>query len=125
MRISDWSSDVCSSDLPWPTDALAKGGPYTLTYRLFWCALPPDDTDLAPVMATRTGIIRDTAKRRFVIDFGALPETTERVRIEAGASTGEIADMVGRSSNVRGGYRGSFVFDPGDPELAGPGARKG
>src|SRR3546814_8221888 len=113
MRISDWSSDVCSSDLHYerrpslwvqpigdwgagsvelveiptrtefndnivaywrPTDALAKGGPYTLTYRLFWCALPPDDTDLAPVMATRTGIIRDTAKRRFVIDFGALPD---------------------------------------------------
>src|SRR3546814_3044398 len=25
MRISDWSSDVCSSDLPWP-DARDKGG---------------------------------------------------------------------------------------------------
>lgn len=106
-----------------PDDTLAKGGPYTLTYRLFWCALPPDDSALAPVMATRTGQVRDGAKRQFVIDFGALPDGAERVRVEADASAGEISDIVGRSSNVREGYRVSFVFDPGDAELAELGLR--
>src|SRR3546814_3239814 len=38
-----------------PDDTLAKGGPYTLTSRRFWCDLPPDDSALAQVMATRTG----------------------------------------------------------------------
>src|SRR5690606_34807769 len=101
-----------------PDDALAKGGPYTLTYRLFWCALPPDDSGLAQVTATRNGQVRDGAKRRFVIDFSALPDGADRVRIETDASAGEISDIVGRGSNVREGYRVSFVFDPGDAELA-------
>src|SRR3546814_21064468 len=29
MRISDWSSDVCSSDLPLPLDALILANPWT------------------------------------------------------------------------------------------------
>src|SRR3546814_13314548 len=117
MRISDWSSDVCSSDLHYerrpslwvqpigdwgagsvelveiptrtefndnivaywrPTDALAKGGPYPLTYGLFLCARRPADTNLAPVMAPATRIIRDTAKRGFGLVLGALPQSEKR-----------------------------------------------
>lgn len=106
-----------------PAEVLAKGGPYTMTYRLFWCALPPDDDGPAQVLATRVGGVRDTGRRHFIIDFAALPETEERVKIEAEASAGDISNLVGRSNNVREGYRVSFEFDPGDAELAELGLR--
>src|SRR3546814_7809435 len=50
MRISDWSSDVCSSDLPWPKHSWMFGqlaSSHTVTRRFsrnlalsFWTALP-------------------------------------------------------------------------------------
>src|SRR3546814_4520064 len=41
MRISDWSSDVCSSDLLFTTVALAQGGTYTSAIMLLSDRYPP------------------------------------------------------------------------------------
>jgi glucans biosynthesis protein len=102
-----------------PSDPLAKGGPYTITYRLLWCALPPDDGAVARVTSTRSGLVADSEHRRlFVIDFTPLAAGTEGVEVKASASTGEIANIVGRGTAPREGYRASFEFEPRDADLA-------
>lgn len=102
-----------------PADPLVKGGPHNVTYRMSWCALPPDDGSVARVLSTRSGLVGDSDRKRlFVIDFSPLPGGTEGLEINATASVGKIANVVGRGSDAREGYRASFEFDPGDAKLS-------
>src|SRR3546814_9444695 len=50
MRISDWSSDVCSSDLP-----VRAGSAWSFSYRLHWLAEEPYPLSTGHVIATRIG----------------------------------------------------------------------
>src|SRR3546814_12385939 len=80
MRISDWSSDVCSSDLLGPRVESLKIGPYTAG----------NDVDMGPLV---TAAARDRVKR--LVDSG----------VEQGA---ELA-VDGRNFTMQGYENGFFV----------------
>src|SRR3546814_20000393 len=96
MRISDWSSDVCSSDLGWEGDRIdVTGGsevdaaaiflPVAITCRLRAIAA----TDFRrPWLATRrrrfgTGRLRSLCRGRLAYDVGVMHNVERVVRREA------------------------------------------
>src|SRR3546814_6905624 len=77
MRISDWSSDVCSSDLRW-------------RYRLHWCRDHAWKPELATVAATRIGASNDGA-RLVVVDLagGRLSKLADDAKPQVDAARSE------------------------------------
>src|SRR3546814_11549910 len=68
MRISDWSSDVCSSDLGYPDTAVAWSGSnsFGMTWKLLnWLSETKDaDVPLLPILeATRSGVSQWTSTK--------------------------------------------------------------
>src|SRR3546814_19866456 len=97
MRISDWSSDVCSSDL--------RGMVRALLNRIFRRrAAQPDSADDAAVEALTTDLslrLTDRARAELQADFEALPRLRPRDRldrqsVEEGQSVSVRVDLGGR-----------------------------
>src|SRR3546814_13174047 len=103
MRISDWSSDVCSSDLIWYNYLLS--GPQThmvnvLSNTMTALGQIPEHAVAAGVGAARRAISRDDIDRVLFSELGArtvglMQGTKEGLRTFARAfRTGESADFV-------------------------------
>src|SRR3546814_2337924 len=93
MRISDWSSDVCSSDLP----------------------------ELATVAATRIGASNDGA-RLVVVDLagGRLSKLADdaKPQVDAATSHGTLRNPVAYRNAATGGWRMSFELESGGPRVS-------
>src|SRR3546814_17287614 len=95
MRISDWSSDVCSSDLRW-------------RYRLHWCRDHAWKPELATVAATRISASNDGA-RLVVVDLagGRLSKLADdaKPQVDAATSPGTLRNPVAYRNAATGGWR--------------------
>src|SRR3546814_12460918 len=103
MRISDWSSDVCSSDLPSAVEVLATHG-------------------LVRPGAQALRVAQDRlAEKRFVCDLGGL--TAPFAPVESLDDLQEALDRIGSRAILktnRMGYDGkgrARLSDPGDAEI--------
>jgi len=102
-----------------PEQPLAAGDSMSWSYRLHFCAQPPDTAPLARVAATRTGKAPNSALRLFVIDFDpADPEVEGPLEIDASASAGEIVRTRLERLPESGRRRVTLEFGPGDADLA-------
>src|SRR3546814_1519836 len=88
MRISDWSSDVCSSDLVWNASASAPIGLYSVSP-----GVPADPGDM--VIARVPQLWRDLAARRHY-----LPANVPLVKRVAAAAGDDVCGLgqIGRAS---------------------------
>src|SRR3546814_15023200 len=106
MRISDWSSDVCSSDLPPLSAHLIRSWPFASSTCQLTCTRPPD-TDSAPYLAafvasscrTRLSdmIVRgpsSTAAPGWITTASGL--AIDRKRVESGRRVEGRVDLVSR-----------------------------
>src|SRR3546814_7124477 len=88
LRIGDWSSDVCSSDLPWSADhtgAADQGG-----------------TGEAPLLHSEGGghlVVRDQAGHRARLG----DEAVDLRRVDPGVLAGRTGSLDDRSEERRGG----------------------
>src|SRR3546814_9312607 len=98
MRISDWSSDVCSSDLPGFVTNLAKLGTIKTIYR-FGKSLDDDalhwfhfvnDADV-----TRGPIADDTQERTYYTEAGRPPMVTDSTLATADGSMPSVGYPLG------------------------------
>src|SRR3546814_19079062 len=107
MRISDWSSDVCSSDLIGVSDHYADAGPRQRHDRtLRFAAVPPRRLPELPQLRARLsgqGAIRRTDRRRSRDVGHAI-----RARIKTDALARAVADLghAARSDERRVGTEG-------------------
>lgn len=101
-----------------PEAPIAKGGPWTLAYRMRWVDQPVFSDDLAEVRATRAGLAADGSRRLFVIDFDLGPvQDEERLMLDVSSSAGSITAQ--RLRPVPGGQlmRASFELAPDEQTL--------
>jgi len=107
-----------------PAQKLQPGEERLLSYRLSWGAQVPQQSPMARVAATRTGVggivgqKRTYFSRRFVIDFAGgnfdmLRDVVE-LKPEITASSGEVLITSARRLNEIGGYRAMFDLKPTD-----------
>jgi len=92
---------------------------HDFSYRLHWCAAPPDAAPLARVKATRGGrSIHNAAMRDFAVDFVTAPDSNPALRGTLTASTGKVSPVT--LTPLPGGQliRAAFTFEPGDAEAA-------
>ncbi len=100
-----------------PNEPIRANRPYNLTYRLLWCATPPETAPLAKVAATRGGLSADRNRRLFVVDFSGLPPETPEPTVTAHASGGQISNITGQVNAAGQTYRASFELDTGAENL--------
>jgi glucans biosynthesis protein len=80
--------------------------------------LPALTPELGRVVFTRTGPSWDGKRKLFVIDFEGLGKSTEGLHIDAGTSTGQLANLVLQPNPRIGALRASFELAPGDTKVA-------
>ena len=103
-----------------PRQPLRAKGEHSFTYRLHWCNEAPVRSDLARIVATRTGATQ--AGRVFVAELAGdrlrtLPPDT-KLDIRASASQGTIQNTIVTPYPEIGGWRMSFELVPGDAKLS-------
>src|SRR3546814_16506364 len=92
MRISDWSSDVCSSDLSWTLILLGQQGPALGEYRVHDA---PDFRPLHPFLSL-------SAKRYFICVFFMQRELERRLRRDGSDQRVSHCDISGNIMHSRG-----------------------
>lgn len=91
---------------------------HEFSYRLHWCAEPPDAAPLGRVVATRSGAsIHSDRRRVLAIDFAKESPWAEPLSVEANVSRGELTGVTLRE--LPGGKlrRVSFEFEPVGADL--------
>jgi glucans biosynthesis protein len=101
-----------------PKEPIPAGKPWSASYRLRWNQLPALTPELGRVVFTRTGPSWDGKRKLFVIDFEGLGKSTEGLHIDAGTSTGQLANLVLQPNPRIGALRASFELAPGDTKVA-------
>lgn len=101
-----------------PETPIAKGGPWTLAYRMRWADLPTFSDGLAEVRSTRAGQAADSNRRLFVIDFDLGPvQDEEGVLLDVTSSAGMVTAQQLRAVPERRLMRASFELEPEDQTL--------
>src|SRR3546814_9969902 len=93
MRISDWSSDVCSSDLPRAVATLARGSSDNAA------------TFARYLIETRVGVLTSSAAPSIASVYAAAPDMTDTVML-AISQSGKSPDLVTAlaAARARGAY---------------------
>src|SRR3546814_10134811 len=93
MRISDWSSDVCSSDLPRAVATLARGSSDNAA------------TFARYLIETRVGVLTSSAAPSIASVYAAAPDMTDTVML-AISQSGKSPDLVTAlaAASARGAY---------------------
>lgn len=110
-----------------PARQPVPGEELLFSYRLYWGSVMPQQTPLARVVATRTGIggvigrKREYFSWRFVVDFagGGLAALGKDAKVEPviTASRGTVEITSARPLAAIGGYRAMFDLKPADDDI--------
>lgn len=86
---------------------------HEFTYRILWCATPPDGSDLGRVISTRTGAsVNGAGRRTMVVDFEKESAWAEGLKPEVHAGGEKVTGAVLRPLPGRAGMRLAFDFTP-------------
>ena len=98
-----------------PRGALAAEREHPFAYRLYWCALPPDEAPSARVRETRAGrSVNEGERRLLVVDFDIGERPIGALRARAETSAGRIMHLNLRSLPRTGVARVVIGFNPPD-----------
>ena len=101
-----------------PKDMIAAQSEYAIAYRIHWGTNVPNPSDLASVVATRTGLAPVSERRLFVVDFQSTDPLPANVRPELWSSAGKLYGLTGHALPTPNGYRVSFELDPAGAALS-------
>jgi len=101
-----------------PHFAIPAGKPWHASYRIRWNATPRITPSMGRATATRTGPSFDGRRRIFVVDFAGAGRTIEGLKLDVGASTGKLSNLVLQPNPLTKGVRASFELDPAGANLA-------
>lgn len=98
-----------------PRKPLEAEREHAFAYRLYWCALPPDEAPAARVISTRAGrSVIEGERRVLVVDFDIGERPISDLRPKAEASNGKIQHLNLRSLPRAGVARVVIGFNPPD-----------
>lgn len=100
-----------------PHYVLPANKPWHASYRIRWNATPRITPAMGRATATRTGPTYDGKRRIFVVDFAGAGRTIDGLKMDVGASTGKLTNLVMQPNPLTKGVRASFELDPAGANL--------
>ena len=100
-----------------PARGFSAGHPAHFEYRTTWLAEPSLPPGLGKFIATRSGASIDGRRRVFILDVVGAGEKIDGLRLDLGASAGNISNATLMSNAELHGLRASFEIDPNDAGL--------
>ena len=100
-----------------PHSVLKAGKPWHASYRIRWNNTPRITPAMGRATATRSGPTYDGKRRIFVVDFAGAGRTIEGLKMDVGASTGKLTNLVLQPNPLTKGVRASFELDPAGANL--------
>lgn len=101
-----------------PSEALVPGVEHAYDYHLVWGPLPPDETALARVHATRSGALSTGDGRSYAVDFNLGELSPDGLTPAVSASRGSLSEPRLVEPPRSGLLRVLFEFEPEGTELS-------